>query len=1176
MVSHMASHMEVAGVPPAVLQELWEVFDGKERGARRRAAFEAAREGAAWWADRAGSGRSVAELMQARERASRASVHGQQRLLEPRLAVLIELEGVQAAWAEAAAAATARQRVSEACAAARVWWIAAAPAGGDAEAMRRLALLRMLAPVRERHAACVICRSTRRRGYHRRRGVATHESASYSPLFGLRYHLRIWHRFSRQCLVLERSSRRLLLHSRREKLQAALEAWQNSTVAFTKSIRRAVMSMRPGELQVIMQQVEQRKNTFTSERQRIEEEATELHHKAQQLERILQEDVGGDASRHDEVIMEAKVMRRMAAKQTEAAQQRAVQEEQLSAHLNELKSAMDATAHDVAVVKSSVSMIAGELSRSVRTLTYLAEGETSCPQLFVITPAARSLFAIGDWFSQPLEVRFLCAYDFSPVDPAISIRQPDEFVRQCAPALLLGLKVLKSVLQADGILEATGLRDMLPFLSEADSTLDRIDALRGALIEQAGGKAQAGGSGALDKLEDVLDEAGGSSTTDLHAAQRLTGPAFRVVASLAEEQRVLARLPMVKMVDLEGTVAWVKEENSEHFKAQAKSSQPSHDPCAELELLQMSQQRLEAEKEELEQEAKRLCEERRKAKLDAMLAQERLGVLQDSANSINNGATPTAGKQVAMEQLLESEARRKCAEEESSRLAREEQTIGRRLRGMKAQLGAISGQLSTVSEKMSQVAGELSRSVRTLTYLAEGETSCPQLFVITPAARSLFAIGDWFSQPLEVRFLCAYDFSPVDPAISIRQPDEFVRQCAPALLLGLKVLKSVLQADGILEATGLRDMLPFLSEADSTLDRIDALRGALIEQAGGKAQAGGSGALDKLEDVLDEAGGSSTTDLHAAQRLTGPAFRVVASLAEEQRVLARLPMVKMVDLEGTVAWVKEDNVASYQKRSPSSAPKANVAVSAKNVVAMEHVAGHDAAMQSPRPHVEEGSNDGLFAKEHTQGTPSKSRQQSQQRADSAGGLMSSRWMRCAFAAVQGAFGNNRKEPTADSSLPSEIKPKHKHLKPSTQTDGDKLTALLEQQEATFREAHARFSEVQEVGHEVAHGRFYADGPGYASPLAGYTSHGDGEREASDELSSLVVEYPSPDEYGRVPLIGEHPGRHLADLLQQQESAFASAYASLARRHNGTANVAAFAELDSANTDMDMEYLPLYP
>ena len=214
MVSHMASHMEVAGVPPAVLQELWEVFDGKERGARRRAAFEAAREGAAWWADRAGSGRSVAELMQARERASRASVHGQQRLLEPRLAVLIELEGVQAAWAEAAAAATARQRVSEACAAARVWWIAAAPAGGDAEAMRRLALLRMLAPVRERHAACVICRSTRRRGYHRRRGVATHESASYSPLFGLRYHLRIWHRFSRQCLVLERSSRRLLLHSR--------------------------------------------------------------------------------------------------------------------------------------------------------------------------------------------------------------------------------------------------------------------------------------------------------------------------------------------------------------------------------------------------------------------------------------------------------------------------------------------------------------------------------------------------------------------------------------------------------------------------------------------------------------------------------------------------------------------------------------------------------------------------------------------------------------------------------------------------------------------------------------------------------------------------------------------------------------------------------------------------
>ena len=67
--------------------------------------------------------------------------------------------------------------------------------------------------------------------------------------------------------------------------------------------------------------------------------------------------------------------------------------------------------------------------------------------------------------------------------------------------------------------------------------------------------------------------------------------------------------------------------------------------------------------------------------------------------------------------------------------------------------------LRRIEEKTDQLAVQLGRTVRTLTFLAEGETDVPQLVVSTPLLADPDAPRPMFSRSASLYFVCAYDGS---------------------------------------------------------------------------------------------------------------------------------------------------------------------------------------------------------------------------------------------------------------------------------------------------------------------------------------------------------------------------------------------------------------------------------
>ena len=187
----------------------------------------------------------------------------------------------------------------------------------------------------------------------------------------------------------------------------------------------------------------------------------------------------------------------------------------------------------------------------------------------------------------------------------------------------------------------------------------------------------------------------------------------------------------------------------------------------------------------------------------------------------------------------------------------------------------------------------------------------------------------FLSSEMHLRFLCAHDYLPVEHApIVIREPTPFMRTAGPAVLMGLSALKLALAAGRVVSGLKLDELLPALGEegdVGAALGRLEELKEGIDKQyreclGQDDDDDEAADAADDLQQAIESLGAEdldeeATQCISRVQELTGRAYQEVLRLAKEQRILPdKLPMQRMVDVEGNVAWVSAKNLTAWKKQ----------------------------------------------------------------------------------------------------------------------------------------------------------------------------------------------------------------------------------------------------------------------
>lgn len=265
----------------------------------------------------------------------------------------------------------------------------------------------------------------------------------------------------------------------------------------------------------------------------------------------------------------------------------------LKEKLEEMKSKWELQARVLTSINNDVKQFKGMVSSVLRAVTFLAQGETECPQLFIFTPreATRS-FNEQSWFSHKWEVTFLCASNLEPVvERSVLILEPHEFVRKAGPAIKVSMQAIKMILAVGLIADLGTFASFLCSRFGLDVASGLFEKVEEGVNKMVRAATHDDKSNSLDIFNGIVQMAEKKDLEDsqlvqLQKAWRMSGSAFMVVAQLARP--ILGKLPMKKMVAADGTVAWVHEKHAQEW-AQAGRA------CVEVSINQGRLQELEAE-----------------------------------------------------------------------------------------------------------------------------------------------------------------------------------------------------------------------------------------------------------------------------------------------------------------------------------------------------------------------------------------------------------------------------------------------------------------------------------------------------------------------------------------------------------------------------------------------------
>ncbi|KAL3932713.1 MAG: hypothetical protein SGPRY_000593 [Prymnesium sp.] len=216
------------------------------------------------------------------------------------------------------------------------------------------------------------------------------------------------------------------------------------------------------------------------------------------------------------------------------------------------------------------------------------------------------------------------------------------------------------------------------------------------------------------------------------------------------------------------------------------------------------------------------------------------------------------------------------------------------------------------------------------TYLAEGETECPLLFVLKQVKDAeTFNVQNWLAKTWKLTFVCASSLKRVEPSVTIREPREIVQKLLPAYNYSMRAIKTILKIGRLAdeepfarffsqleEATGFLEVVRYLKTNVEQMDSLKEIVDNVAQEATDNEKAD---CFEMLDDCMEMAckedlEGSKPEDLQKAGKLSGPAYRRIVELAKKQNVLLDLPMKKMVATGGAVAWVHVDEAEKWQRR----------------------------------------------------------------------------------------------------------------------------------------------------------------------------------------------------------------------------------------------------------------------
>mmetsp|Transcript_91859 Transcript_91859/g.262687 ORF Transcript_91859/g.262687 Transcript_91859/m.262687 type:complete len:806 (-) Transcript_91859:621-3038(-) len=274
-----------------------------------------------------------------------------------------------------------------------------------------------------------------------------------------------------------------------------------------------------------------------------------------------------------------------------------------------------------------------------------------------------------------------------------------------------------------------------------------------------------------------------------------------------------------------------------------------------------------------------------------------------------------------------------------------------------------AAKLSSLDDKLTHIYNTVTSVMRVATFLAEGETACPTLILVVPApAKDTTHLSlrqritntfdgvsglKFMNDEYHLHFLDAYDYRPLEPPLVLRDAKSWVKKVAAPLLLTLYIVKIAASLGKALSGLPLP-----LGSLEGVIDQVTEVLDGLDEGAEKASKSMQPTSLGRdmrelvsasVDDANDEGSerrthshsSATAADVHRAgyasshlsqksaqdslAPITGSAYRLIASEAEKQGVLEKLPAKRVIDANGTVAWVHMDNVEAWRAQSTTGA-----------------------------------------------------------------------------------------------------------------------------------------------------------------------------------------------------------------------------------------------------------------
>ncbi|KAL3896563.1 MAG: hypothetical protein SGPRY_013243 [Prymnesium sp.] len=283
-----------------------------------------------------------------------------------------------------------------------------------------------------------------------------------------------------------------------------------------------------------------------------------------------------------------------------------------------------------------------------------------------------------------------------------------------------------------------------------------------------------------------------------------------------------------------------------------------------------------------------------------------------------NEAIKRLKQQLDLGNHTEADLLRKQIDEMEERIIQGMDTTKQELRGEMHQNALVLASMNTdVKQTVDSV-------LKLATHLVEGETECPLLFILEQAEKEeSYDVQNLLSKTWKLTFVCASSLERVEPSVMIHEPGKIVRKLLPAYKSSMRAIKTIYKlgpladkvpfAKFLSQLEGAAGVLEVLNSLKESVDKMNSLKDGVHKMVGDERV----DCIEMLDGFMEmvgkeDLGGSHPEDLQKAWKLSGPAYRRIAELAKEQKVLHTLPMKKMV-AGGAVAWVRLDEAEKWQR-----------------------------------------------------------------------------------------------------------------------------------------------------------------------------------------------------------------------------------------------------------------------